>query len=93
MKKIINFISSIPKDKLLHAYAGTIVVIVSMSIFSSIGLTWHDTVGFALLITTMVGCGKELYDINNNGYVETSDFIATLGGGLIGAIISIPMIL
>lgn len=93
MKKIIDFISNIPKDKLLHAYAGTIVAVVSMSIFSLIGLTWRDTVGFALLITTIVGCGKELYDINTDGCVEPSDFIATLCGGIIGAIISIPMIL
>lgn len=93
MKKIIDFISNIPKDKILHAYVGTIICVLSTVLFNLLPLSWNEIICFSLAIVTIIGCGKEVYDSYNKGSVESYDIIATVCGGIIGIIITLPIFL
>lgn len=66
------------QDKWLHIIAGFIVAIFA-------GLLFDPITGFALAI--IVGAGKEIHDYlrPERNTPEFMDFIATVGGGTIGA--------
>ena len=93
MKKLIEFLARIPKDKILHSYVGTLVAIASVNLFDAIGCNFGDTLGFSIMLVCIVGCFKELWDTKHEGTPEWQDAIATIIGGAIGLIVVIGFIL
>lgn len=53
--KILNKITSIPSDKLLHFIAGVIIVLV-------ISIAFPITESFCFIFAIIAGVGKEIYD-------------------------------
>lgn len=69
-----------PKDKWLHLIAGVLVALIG-------GLLFDPLTGFAL--ATIIGAGKEIHDYlrPERNTPEFMDFIATVGGGTLGALL------
>lgn len=101
MRKIWNWIVSIPKDKLLHAYAGTLAVLYSMAavlfvfgvlslfgIYRSVFPVYWWVLAFADIVAVCALILKELYDAEHpDGHsVETGDIVFGLGGILLADI-------
>lgn len=70
---------TIPRDKLLHFVAGSIASIVVYA------ATFNVTI--AVSFSTLLGIGKEVYDSRGHGTVEVADAVATVLGGVVGAIL------
>ena len=74
-----NFLNSIPYDKLLH-FA---VCAVLGSLMKVVGIEWY----FTLLVVMSVGVGKEIYDkVSKKGTPEWKDVLADFVGALVGVI-------
>lgn len=91
MKKVIEFLKSIPSDKLLHFIAGVIISQLVCAIYAAI---FHPSyrgciIGFSVAIA--VGIAKGLYDefSKNHKDSEFMDFIYTCVGGLISSLIGL----
>ena len=70
---------TIPRDKLLHFIAGAIASIVVYVV------TFNVTT--AVAFSALLGIGKEVYDSRGHGTVEVLDAVATVVGGVVGAIL------
>lgn len=66
-------LSSIPNDKLLHSFYGTLVY----AVVSLIDCT------LALCVTLLVAVSKEMYDFRLNGKFSFTDIVATVGLALV----------
>lgn len=69
----------IPQDKIKHFIAGAIASIVVYVV------TFNVTIAVAL--SALLGIGKEVYDSRGHGTVEVADAVATVLGGVVGAIL------
>ena len=71
---------TIPKDKLLHFLAGlicaTFVYLITLNLTLAIGAS------------VILGIAKEVYDSRGHGTVEVLDVVATIAGGVGGAILA-----
>ena len=69
----------IPKDKLLHFVAGSIcsafVYVITLNLALAIGAS------------ALLGIAKEVYDSRGHGTVEVLDAVATIAGGILGALL------
>lgn len=79
--KLFNFLSEIPKDKLLHFFYGSLVAFVVAMFF---GAWW------AMLSALVVGVFKEVVDYFDHGDVESRDLLFTVLGG---AVVCLPLVL
>jgi hypothetical protein len=70
----------IPKDKLLHFVAGLICSAVVYLI------TGSPIIAFSA--SALLGAAKEVYDSRGHGTVEVLDAVATVAGGVVGAILA-----
>jgi hypothetical protein len=93
MKKIIDFLANIPKDKLLHAYCGSIICLFLISILHYIPIKWYFIVSISIAITFIIALFKELYDTRHQGSVELWDVLATVIGAIIISVLSLPLII
>lgn len=75
MEKIFKWLGNIPSDKALHFIAGLIIVAVLATFFPK--AADHVWLGAVIL-----GFGKEIYDLFNDGKFDFVDFGATVLGGL-----------
>ena len=73
MVSILDKLSSIPKDKLLHSFYGTLIY----ALISLIDCT------LALCVTLLVAISKEVYDFVINSRFSFVDIIATVGLALV----------
>lgn len=82
MASILNIIPNIPHDKLGHFVAG----ILCFTVFHFI----NPALAFA--ITLLMAIGKEVYDYyhKENHTPELMDAVATILGGVVGAMCGIP---
>ena len=71
---------TIPRDKLLHFVAGFVV---SFVVYVA---TSNATIAFSL--SALLGIAKEVYDSRGHGTVEMLDAVATIVGGVVGAILA-----
>ena len=71
---------TISRDKLLHFVAGLIASVVGYLIFENLTLT----IGASVIL----GIAKEVYDSRGHGTVEVLDAVATIAGGVVGAILA-----
>jgi len=74
MKKIIEWISA-HNDKVLHFLFGYLICTV-------FPVYWT----YGLVLSIVAGSVKEYWDSKGNGCVDTWDFVATVCGGIVGAI-------
>ena len=74
IKKILDFIASIPKDKLLHDYAGLLIAMFVFAISYRFCPVWLCFVLSNILSVAALGL-KELYDAHHEGTVEFADFL------------------
>ena len=68
MSKVLNYLASIPHDKLLHSFYGTLTYII-VSCFS------HDV---AMLSVIALAVSKEVWDEKKYGGFDWKDIIATV---------------
>jgi hypothetical protein len=69
----------IPKDKLLHFVAG---LICSAFVYA---ITGSPILAFGA--SALLGIVKEIYDSRGHGTVEVLDVVATVAGGVVGAVL------
>ena len=91
MKKIINYISKIQKDKLLHFIAGSFVAQITIGLIS---LIWHLSYGGCIIgffCGAIIAALKEIYDYFNKEKhtPELKDFIYTTVGSFISSVITL----
>lgn len=88
LKKIWNWIVSIPHDKLLHLLAGLLINAYSLGIaYRIVPFWWAVLIGFVFALVVLIL--KEVYDRHHGGSVEVMDVVY----GLIGvALIDIAFI-
>lgn len=91
MKKVIEFLKSIPSDKLLHFIAGLVISQLVSAVWSAISHPSYGgcIAGFAVALAA--GIAKELYDEfhKDTEKPEFMDFIYTCAGGLLSSLISL----
>ena len=69
----------IQQDKIKHFIAGAIAsIVVYVATFN---------VTIAVSFSVLLGIGKEVYDSQGHGTVEVLDAVATVAGGVVGAIL------
>ena len=73
MVSILDKLGSMPKDKLLHSFYGTLV-------YAVIALV---DVTLAFGVTVLVAISKEVYDFRVKGEFSLMDIIATVGLALV----------
>lgn len=66
--KIIKYMTSIPNDKLLHSFYGTLIYIC---------VSFVDSL-FALLVAALIAIVKEVYDRVDYGRFDWKDIAATV---------------
>lgn len=94
MKKIINFIMSIPADKLLHFIAGMCVTAISLILVKLVSLDLKSVFIIPFIVVNLFGVGKELYDKFHPRHVaEVKDYLYTVAGGILGIILEFPLFL
>ena len=69
----------IPQDKIKHFIAGAIASIVVYVATSNATI--------AVSLSALLGISKEVYDSRGHGTVEVLDAVATVAGGVVGAIL------
>lgn len=80
MKKIVNFILSIPYDKLLHFFIGFLIVAIFYCILPQVQY-------YAIVFAIIAGLTKDLYDYKSYGTFDWLDVLATALGGLLMQIV------
>ena len=69
---------NLPKDKLLHFGAGLVISLVVGTLTVPL---------YGVIASLVAGVGKEVWDSRGHGTVEVLDVVATLFGGVVGAIL------
>ena len=80
MKKLFNFITSVPHDKLLHFIAGMLITALFAVVFARFA-------PFAVTVAIVAGFAKEAYDEWSYGGWDWDDLLATIVGGVVMQII------
>lgn len=85
-KKILDFLSSIKQDKLLHFIVGLILFELFYGLmFSLIGVNTWVSRGLSFALVVLVGIWKDFYyDRKNGGTVDIKDVTATELGAITG---------
>lgn len=68
MSKVLNYLASIPHDKLLHSFYGTLIYLPISYVDSSI----------ALGVVAIVALSKEILDEKDYGRFDWKDMVATV---------------
>lgn len=77
-----------PKDKQLHLFAGIMTFLIAHLMFSL-------SLGVSMVIVTLVGLAKEVFDVYRHnlgfskGYFDYLDLVATVSGGAIILVIEL----
>jgi len=82
LKKIWNWIVSIPQDKLLHDYAGALICLFSFAILFRCTVPFWWSLLIAIVVAVLFLIGKEVYDyFKKEGHsVELADILYGLFG-------------
>lgn len=91
MKKIIEWLYGFKSDKLLHFIAGLVVAQIAFALLDLATTMWWSAF-LAFLVAAVVGGIKEAWDVKH-GVPNVADFVATMVGGLVGALLAIPIAL
>ena len=76
MKKLLNFVASIPRDKLLHFIAGMLITALVAVVFARFA-------PLAVTVAVVAGFAKEAYDEYSYGGWDWKDLLATIVGGVL----------
>lgn len=87
MKKILELISKLQKDKWMHFGVSTVLA-AAIKLFASIFIpSYLYLFSIAFLVTVVIGAMKEIYDKRTGkGSPELSDFVADVLGAIVGAL-------
>ena len=91
MKRIIDWLYSLKSDKYLHFIAGLVVAQVVFALLR-LAMPWWWCAFLSFVAASVVGGVKEAFDVKY-GVPKLADFVATMFGGLAGALLSIPIVL
>lgn len=80
MKRLFNFVASIPHDKLLHFIAGMLITALVAVVFARFA-------PLAVTVAVVAGFAKEAYDEWAYGGWDWKDLLATVMGGVVMQII------
>tara|TARA_R110002012_G_C11368968_1_gene581773 strand:- start:54 stop:302 length:249 start_codon:yes stop_codon:yes gene_type:complete len=70
MKNLFNYLSNIPKDKLLHFFYGVLL---------SAPLVAFTTAFMSSLVVILIALGKEIYDdFSGTGNIQVTDLVFTI---------------
>lgn len=90
IEKIINVISGVGKDKLLHFIAGLLITQIVYDVWCLIINKSYIGIIVGFIIAVIIGVLKEIYDKHHKGHsFEWYDMLAANIGALLGAIILI----
>ena len=82
INKIISWVNSIPKDKLLHAAAGGFITLLAFALAVIFFPFWTSFIA-ANIISFAALVGKEFYDFFTSGSVEIEDIF----WGVLGSVV------
>ena len=92
MRDWIKFIFAAGKDKWMHFSVCIILTLVVFAICFALGLGKMAIVP-AIVVTALVGVGKEIYDKKKTGLFEQGDILADMFGIMIGCIIALIIVI
>ena len=69
MSKVLNYLASIPHDKLLHSFYGVLIYLVAAVVSPM----------FGVIAVVVIAIAKEIYDEFIYGGFDWKDIIATVG--------------
>lgn len=90
IEKIVNLLTNIPKDKLLHSYLILILSLICYDILDLFLSVWLNIV-ITIVVSTIVMILKEYYDSKHRSThsVEIKDIIAGYSGLILGLLLKI----
>lgn len=83
MKKIFDFIVSIPHDKLLHNLAGMLIALVALRVLAFVCIDGFFARFIAIGAVVAAAVLREIYNKRNGGVFDWKDMLYTVAGGLI----------
>lgn len=89
--EILNWLSKIALDKLLHFVAGLFAAQLSCLI-ASIWLWPLFSPIIGVVVAFIIGMAKELWDLRHDGVASGKDLFATAVGGIVGSVIMLTVI-
>lgn len=89
MKKIFDFIVSIPHDKLLHNWAGMLIALVALRLLAFICIDGFFARVIAMVAVVVAAVWREIYNKRNGGVFDKKDMLYTVAGGLIVILLEI----
>lgn len=89
MKKIFDFIVSIPHDKLLHNWAGMLIALVALRLLAFICIDGFFARVIAMGAVVVAAVLREIYNKRNGGVFDNKDILYTVAGGLIVILLEI----
>ena len=92
MKKLYNWFINLPKDKLLHIVAISIVTMLSISLFKLAGCGLLS-VAYGWAVAFVVGMGKEIYDEVKKKQSESSDWATDLISSIVVSLYSLVVMI
>lgn len=89
MKKIFDFIVSIPHDKLLHNWAGMLIALVALRLLAFICIDGFFARVIAMVAVVVAAVWREIYNKRNGDVFDKKDLYATISGGLIVLLLTV----
>ena len=91
VKRIIEWLSHLKSDKLLHFIAGLLIAEVTAGALSHWTKLYSLIIG--LVASVVAGWLKEWWDSKHGGVVSDKDFVATVIGGSVGTLVMLITLL
>lgn len=92
MKKIIDWLTHWPKDKVLHFTLCLVVAIIAGVVAKLCGGGKYEVMAAGWFVGFFAGFGKELYDEAKYGGADEKDWAADLLGTTLGCIILLILV-
>lgn len=85
MKKIFDFFQKY-MDKIAHMGMGTYIAWIVAAVIGIFTDEWGAPIFFGLMAGSLCGFVKELYDSNTTKTSDAWDWVATVGGAILGVV-------
>lgn len=89
MKKILEWLTHWPKDKVLHFALSMIVALVAAVVAHVLGAEKYTVLAVGWFAGFFAGFGKEIYDEACSGSGDSTDWAADLLGSSLGCIMAL----
>lgn len=85
MKKVLNWLQE-NTDKVAHAAIGTYIAWIVAAVIGIFTDEWGAPIFFGLMAGSLCGFVKELHDSNTTKTSDAWDWVATVGGAILGVV-------